>query len=56
MIRDLKWGDAKDYKQSDGLEKDNRRRIDVKWVLPGLALVVVIILVLLVLGGESAPN
>lgn len=50
VIRDLKWGDAKEYKQSGGLEEDNRRRIDVKWVLPGLALVVVIILVLLVLG------
>lgn len=43
VIRDIKWGDGKD----GGLKKDNRRRLDVKWVLLGLALVGVIILVLL---------
>lgn len=43
VIRDIKWGDGK----GGGLEKDNRRRIDVKWVLLGLAMVGVIILVLL---------
>ena len=46
VIRDIKWGDGK----GDGLEKDNRRRLDVKWVLLGLALFGVIILVLLGLG------
>ncbi len=46
VIRDIKWGDRKD----DGLEKDNRRQFDVKWVLLGLAMVVVIILVLLGFG------
>ena len=46
VIRDIKWGDGK----GDGLEKDNRQRIDVKWVLLGLALVGVIILVLLGIG------
>lgn len=43
VIRDIKWGDGKD----DGLKKDNRWRIDVKWVLLGLAMVGVIILMLL---------
>ena len=46
-IRDKKWGEGKEYDQGNGLEKDNRRRINVKWVLLGLALVVVIILMLL---------
>ena len=43
VIRDIKWGDGKD----GGLEKDNRRRLDVKWVLLGLAMVGVIMLMLL---------
>ncbi len=43
VIRDIKWGDGKD----GGLEKDNRRRMNVKWVLLGLAVVGVIILMLL---------
>ena len=47
VIRDKKWGDGKEYDQGGGLEMDNRRRIDVKWVLLGLALVGVIILILL---------
>ena len=46
VIRDKKWGDGKD----GGLEKDNRRRLDVKRMLLGLALVGVIILVLLGIG------
>lgn len=46
VIRDKKWGNGK----GGGLEKDNRRRIDVKWVLLGLALVGVIILVLMGFG------
>ena len=46
VIRDKKWGDGKD----GGLEKDNRRRLDVKWVLLGLAMVGMIMLVLLGLG------
>ena len=46
VIRDKKWGDGKD----GGLEKDNRRRLDVKWVLLGLAIGGVIILGLLGLG------
>ena len=43
VIRDIKWGDGKEGK----LEKDNRRRIDVKWVLLGLAMVGMIMLMLL---------
>ncbi len=43
VIRDIKWGDGKDGE----LEKDNRRRIDLKWVLLGLAMVGVIMLMLL---------
>lgn len=43
VIRDIKWGDGK----GGGMEKDNRRRLDVKWVFLGLALVGMIILVLL---------
>ncbi len=43
VIRDKKWGDGK----GGGLEKDNRRRLDVKWVLLGLAMVGVIMLMLL---------
>ncbi len=46
VIRDIKWGDGK----GGGIEKDNRRRLDVKWVLLGLALVGVIILALLGFG------
>jgi TPR repeat protein len=46
VIRDIKWGDGKD----DGLKKDNRRRIDVKWVFLGLAMVGMIMLVLLGVG------
>ncbi len=46
VIRDKKWGDGK----GGGLEKDNRRRMNVKWVFLGVALVGVIILVLLGLG------
>ncbi len=46
VIRDIKWGDGKE----GGMEKDNRRQLDVKWVFLGLALVGVIILVLLGLG------
>ena len=46
VIRDKKWGDG----QEGGLEKDNRRRIDAKWVLLGLAMVGVIILILLGIG------
>ena len=43
VIRDIKWGDGR----GGGLEKDNRRRLDVKWVLLGLAMVGVIMLMLL---------
>ena len=43
VIRDIKWGDGK----GGGMEKGNRRRLDVKWVFLGLALVGMIILVLL---------
>ena len=46
VIRDIKWGDGKEGK----LEKDNRRRIDVKWVLLGLAMVGMIMLILLGIG------
>ena len=46
VIRDIKWGDGK----GGGLEKDNRRRMNVKWVFLGVALVGVIILGLLGLG------
>ena len=43
VIRDIKWGDGK----GGGLEKDNRRRMNVKWVFLGVALVGVIMLMLL---------
>ena len=49
VIRDIKWGDGK----NGGLKKDNRWRINVKWVLLGLAMVGVIILVLLVVAKSS---
>ena len=43
VIRDIKWGDGKEGR----LEKDNQRRLEVKWVLLGLAMVGVIMLMLL---------
>ena len=49
VIRDIKWGDGK----NGGLKKDNRWRIDVKWVLLGLALVGVIVILLLVVAKSS---
>jgi len=43
VIRVKKWGDGKE----GGMEKDNRLRLDVKWVLLGLAMVGMIMLILL---------